>query len=207
MAIPCSSTHRFRRPKILIPLLALFLCIGLAAAAVFTMYYANNTATVKIPDVQLAAGSDSSSSTTYPAASVTVATTHDYAAVAFSIFPSVANSPQPATYYTDLLQIKNVGTAAHTIKAITISSLSGAANLGSITVYYYASQTDTPQTGTPIGSATITSSSVAPPSITIFIGTQSIAAAATQYIEVVGYAASGAALDSTVAFTVSIQWV
>jgi len=204
MAIPCSKTHRFRRPKILIPLLALFLCIGLAAAAVFTLFYANNTATVKTPDVQLAAGTDSSSSTTFPAASVTVATTHDYAAVAFSIFPSATNTPQPATYYTDLLNIKNVGTAAHTIKAITVTALTGVTSLGSITVYYYASQTDTPGAGS-LGSATITSTSTAP--VTIFSGTQSIAAAGTQYIEVVGYAASGATVDTTVTMQVSIQWV
>lgn len=199
-----SSTHRFRKPKILIPLIALFLCIGLAAAAIFTMFSVSNTATVKTPDVRLVAGSDSSDDTTYPSAIVTVKSTYDYATVAFSLFPSVESSPQPATYYTDLLQINNAGTNGHTIKSITITSLSDQSNLGGITIYYCEAQTDTPQTDN-LASVALTSSSNAP--VSLFTGTQSIAASATQYIEVVGYALSTATVDDTIAFTVSIEWV
>ena len=204
MKIFFSSTHRFRQPKIIIPLIALFLCIGLAAAAIFTMFSVSNTATVKTPDVRLVAGSDSSGGTTYPSATVTVTSTYDYATVEFSLFPSVESSPQPATYYTDLLQINNAGTEGHTIKSITITSLNDQSNLGGITIYYCEAQTDTPQTGN-LDSVALTSSSNAP--VSLFTGTQSIAASATQYIEVVGYALSTAAVDDTITFTVSIEWV
>jgi hypothetical protein len=199
-----SSTIR-RKKLILVPIIAILLVLGLATAAVFTMYYADITATVKTPDIQLAAGADNSTSTSYPNASVIVASTYDYATVAFSLFPSEGNTPQPDTYYTDLLQIKNVGTANHTINSIIITSLTGETNLGNVTIYYYDTQTDTPTTGTPIGAASLTDISTAP--VTIFTGAQGIAGGATNYIELVGHAASDAAVDSTVNFVVSIQWI
>jgi hypothetical protein len=199
-----NSTRFSKKIRIVVPILAILLVVGSVSAAVITVFYTQNTATVKTPDIQLVAGPDGAGGATFPSATVTIASTHDYANVAFSLFPSAVNTPQPATYYTNLLQITNIGTAAHTIKGISITSLSGATNLGSVTIYYYAAQTDSPTTGTPIGSATLTSASTAP--VTIFSGSQALAASATNYIEIVGYAASGAAVDSTVGFTVSIQW-
>lgn len=193
------------KAKKLLPLIVLASIIGLASAAVFTMYYASFTATVKTPDIQLAAGPDSTASpTSYPAATVTVASTYDYATVAFSIFPSATNTPQPATYYTNLLQIKNVGTASHTINSITISGITGASNLGNITIYYYATQTDNPDTSTAANYITLTSSSTG--SYTL-VTSQTIAASATNYIEIVGYADSSASSGSTVSFNVAISWV
>ncbi|MGD6933581.1 MAG: hypothetical protein ACQCN5_05185 [Candidatus Bathyarchaeia archaeon] len=205
MSTPFSSTHRFWKPKIVLSVLALILCAGLAAATVFTMYYANFTATVKAPDVRLVAGNDNIGGTVYPTASITVASTYDYATVGFSMFPSATNSPQPATYYTNPLNITNVGSSSHTIQAITVTSVTDASSsLGNITIYYFATQTDTPETATPLGVASITDTTVP---VSIFTGTQTIAAGATQYIEIVAYAAEDASVDATVTFTVSIQWV
>jgi hypothetical protein len=124
--------------------------------------------------------------------------------VAFSLFPSETNSPQPATYYTNLLQITNVGTATHTISSITISGITDASNLGSITIYYYTTQTDTPQSGTPVGSVTLTSTSTG--TINLISSPTTLTAGATNYIEIVGHAAQGAAPGSTISFTASIQW-
>jgi hypothetical protein len=198
------STHISKKVKLVVPILAILLVVGSVSAAVITVFYTQSTATVKTPDIQLVAGPDGAGGTTFPSATVTVASTHDYANVAFSLFPSATNTPQPATYYTNLLQITNVGTASHTIKSITITSLSGATNLGNVTIYYYAAQTDSPTTGTPIGSTSLISSSTAP--VTVFSGSQAIAASATNYIEIVGYAASTASAGSTIGFTVSINW-
>ncbi len=190
--------------KILLILTTLFLAVGVTAASVFTSFYTSNTATVKAPEIRLVTGSDSSVGSVYPAASVSVTSTNDSATVAFSLFPSATATPQPKTYYTDLLQIKNVGSSSHTISSISISNLSGAANLGSLTVYYYASQTDDPENGSPLGSATLTSGSGS--AVTVFSGPHLLAASTTNYIEIVGYAASGATIDSTISFTMSIRW-
>jgi hypothetical protein len=164
----------------LLPIVLIAILIGMVSAAVLTAYYANFTATVKTPDVRLVAGPDSTvSPTVYPAASVTVASTYDSAAVAFSLFPSATNTPQPATYYTNLLQVTNAGATSHSINSITISGITGASNLGSITIYYYATQTETPQTGSPVGSVTLTSSSTG--TINLLSSSNAIAAGATNY--------------------------
>ncbi len=189
----------------LLPIIVVAIFVGLVSAAVFTTFSANYNATVKTPDVRLVAGSDSTASpTAFPAATVTVASTYDSAAVAFSLFPSATNSPQPATYYTDLLQVTNAGTTSHSISAITISGISGASNLGSIVIYYYAAQTDSPQSGSPIGSVTLSSSSAG--TINLLSSPHALAASTTNYIEIVGYAAPGAAAGSTISFTAAIQW-
>ena len=193
------------KSKKLAPVILVALLVGIVSAAVFTTYYAGITATVKTPDIQLVAGPDSTASpTSYPAATVTVASTYDSAAVAFSLFPSATNTPQPMTFYTNLLQVTNTGSASHTIASITISSIAGASNLGSITIYYYAAQTDSPQSGSPVGSVTLNSGSSG--TLTLLGSSHALAASATNYIEIVGYAASGASPGSTISFTVSIQW-
>jgi hypothetical protein len=195
------SSHKSK--KLLVAFLALALIIGTASAAVFSMLYTNTTATVKTPDIQLFAGSDIGG-TGFPSATATVASTKDFASIAFSIFPSATNTPQPATYYTDLLQIKNKGATNHIINEITISGLTGVENLGSIEIYLYAAQTDTPRSGSPIGTVTLTSASTG----TYTLSTnQAIAADATLYIEVVGYASETASAGSTVGFNTDISWV
>jgi hypothetical protein len=193
------------KTKKLLPIVVMSLLVGLVSAAVFTMYYANFTATAKTPDVRLIAGLDNGATTAPPMATVSVASTYDFATIGFTMFPSASNTPQPQTYYTDLLNITNVGATNHTINSITLSSITGAANLGSITIYYYATQTDDPVGGSPVGSVTLTSSSTG--SYTL-ITNQGLAAGATNYIEIVAYAASTATPDtSTVTFTTSINWV
>jgi hypothetical protein len=187
----------------LLPVLILTLLIGTVSAAVFTMYYTSPTATVKTPDVRLIAGPDSGATTSPPNATVTVATTYDYATVAFTLFPSAANTPQPATYYTNLLQINNAGAGSHTINSITISGLTGTTYLGNITVYYYTAQTDSPNTGTAQGYVFLNSTSTG--SYTL-VSSQALAASATNYIEIIGYAAPGAAAGSSIGFSVAIQW-
>lgn len=202
-----SALFTQKKRKILFALLSISILVGAASAAVFTMYYTANTATVQTPDVRFVAGPDSGGSS-YPGATVTVASTHDYANVAFSLFPSVTNTPQPATYYTNLLQITNAGTVGHTIEGITISDLTGAINLGKITVYVYATQTDSPTTGTPIASVDLTSTSdTTSAPISVFSGSQSIAASTIYYIEIVGYASATATAGSTISFNIAIQWV
>lgn len=194
-------THK--KYKILLALVAISVLAGSATAAVFATLYTTSTATIKTPDIQLAAGPDSNTSTSFPAATVTVASTYDYASLSFSIFPSATNTPQPATYYTNLLHIKNLGIANHTLNTITISGITGATNLGSLTVYLYATQTDSPQSGTPLGSVTLTSTSTG--TITL-ASNQLITTGSTLYVEVVGYASPSASAGSTVGFQTSINW-
>ena len=200
----------------LLPVLLIALLIGVASSTVYTYYIASNTGTLRTPDVRLEAGTDASgSSTSYPCATVTVASTYDYATVAFSLFPSVTNTPQPATYYSNLTTIQNKGTAAHSIAAVKVSGFSGVASLGSITVYYCTAQTEFNPDGslvTPANCAgrsyTITSSSTG---TQLLGGTFPVSlpagASGKGYIEVAAYALSTATAGSNVSFQVSIQWL
>jgi len=182
--------------------LLLSMLMATASASVFVNYYGDATATVRTPDVQLVAGSDHSALTTYPSASVVVAATYDYAAIGISLFASATNTPQPATYFTDLLQIYNsAATTSRTVNSVNISNIVDNSVLGSIVVYYCTSQTDDPANNN-VGSYAITSTT----SGEVLTVGQTIAAGATHYIEVVAYAASGATLGNTVTFDIAIQW-
>ncbi len=178
----------------LLPIIILSGLMATASAAVFTNYYASTTATVATPDIQLVAGGDSVAS---------VSGTKDTATLSITLYPADTTfSIVPSKYYTDALQIKNAGSGAHTIQKITISSITDAdSQLGKITVYYTSAITATPETAS-IGSYEITSTTGGD----VFSGTQAIAASATQYIELVGYAKSGATAAKTITFTITIQW-
>jgi len=190
----------------LLPVLIIAGLTATASATVFVMYYGGATATVRSPDLALVAGPDASGSCTkYPCATVSIASTKDFATVGISFFPSATNSPQPASYFTNLLQVNNGGTSSHTINSITISNIAGTtADLGSISVYYCSAQTDTPASSSSCDSFAITSSSggslsghsVLPATLTH---------GASGYIETVAYAAS-TATSSSVTFQIAISW-
>ena len=219
------KTKRTRKDKLqaffhsktgkILPVLLIALLIGSASSTVYTYYILNNTGTVRTPDVRLVAGTDSSGScTAYPCATVTVASTNDYAAVAFSLFPSATNSPQPATYYSNLTTIQNKGNTAHSISSIKVSGFGGLTYLGSITVYYCTTQTEFNPDGTLVTPAncarsyTITSSTSGTQTLSGSFPISLAAGSASKgYVEVAAYAASGAAATSQVTFQVSIQWL
>jgi len=176
-----------------------------ASATVFTFYYGTSTSTIKTPDVQLVAGPDATGGSVYPSANVTIAATYDYATVAISLFPSATDTPQPETYFTNLVQIKNAGSSSHTIDAISVSGISSThpADFGNVTVFYETTQTNTPTTNGAVGYLKITSTTGG----NVFSGTQSIGAGATQYLEITGWAGSSATIGDKIIFTLSIQWV
>jgi hypothetical protein len=198
----------------ILPVLLIALLIGMASSTVYTYYVASSTATVKTPDVRLVAGSDSMACTMYPCTTVTVASTFDYATVAFSLFPSATNTPQPATYYSNLTTIQNKGTLTHPIKSIQLSGFTGGASLGTITVYYCTAFTEFNPDGTLVtpgnclGSYTITSTSTGYQSVS---GTFPVNLAAGSshkgYFEVAAYALGTATAGSAITFNISIQWL
>lgn len=197
----------------LLPVLLIVLLIGVASSTVYTYYMVSNTATVKTPDLRLVAGTDASAScTSFPCATVTVASTYDYAAVTLSLFPSATNAPQPATYYSNLSTIQNHGTVVHSIKSVELSGFTNVASLGAITVYYCTTQTEFNPDGTLVTpgncpySYTITSLSTGVQAMSGAFPA-SLAAGAKGYIEVAAYALSTATVGTSISFQISIQWL
>jgi len=191
-------------------LLVLFLAavVATAAATVSVFYYVNGTSTVHSPDVTLVAGPDvSGSCSAYPCASGSVSSTNDVLTVTMSFFAANTAAPIiPASYYSDLAQIHNGGSGSHSVKSIQILNIvDSSSDLGSITIYYCTAQTEFSASGTLsgcVGNFAITSTTGGSVSGTF---PQTIAASASQYIEVAAYAKSTATTGS-VTFQVAVQW-
>lgn len=185
----------------IIAMLLLAMFMATASASVFATYYGHGTATVRAADLQLLPGSDNSAGTTYPSANVTVSN-NNYATVAINIFASAVHTPQPAAYFTDLLQIKNNGAGQHNITQIVISGITDSNSiLGNITVYFCTSQTNDPASSH-AGVFYMTTTSGG----NVLSSTQAIAAGATAYIEIVAFAKSTATAGQSVSFDMAIQW-
>lgn len=188
----------------LIPVFIIAGLVATASAAVFVNYYAAGTATVGTNDVVLAAGTDSSTCTTnFPCIQVTPSSLGDYATVAMNLGSDTAQTPQPQSFFTDAMTVTNSGPNSRTINSITISGISStsASDFGSITVYYCATQTNTPSTGC---TGSFTFSSTTGGSVTNL--PVSLGSGATQYIEFSGYAGASATAGDSISFNVQIQW-
>jgi hypothetical protein len=192
----------------LLPVLIVAALVASASAAVFVMYYGAGTATVQSADVSLVAGPDASAScSAYPCATVSVSSS-SFATVGVSLFASATNNPQPATYYTNLLQVHDSASgASHTINSISISSITqSGSDLGSISVYYCSTQTNSPVGSSSCTSLTFTSTSGTGNLSGNSILPQTLTTGSTGYIEIVGFAASGASAGDTISFQIAISW-
>ncbi len=196
----------------LIPILVLSAMMVMASATVFAAYYVSNTATVQGADVTLVNGPDvSGSCSAYPCVTSTLSSTSDFATVGFSIFKSATNGPQPNTYYTNLLQVHNGGSGSHSMISVQVTgpiTSTRAADFGEVDVFYCTTQTDAPTSSNCVEQA-ITSTASTGVLSGSFTFPQTIAAGATQYIEIIGHAGSGGTVVSgdTIAFSIQISWV
>ena len=189
----------------MIPVLLIAGLVATASAAVFVNYYGSATATARNNDIALVAGNDSATCTTNaPCINVAPSTTGDYATIAMQLGLDSVQSTQPATYFTNPLNITNNGSGSRSINSVTISNIqvTNAADFGNITIFYYASQTNSPSTGTALGYYSITSTTGG--SVSNLPST--IAASGSNYIEIVGYFGSGATVTDTLTFDLQIQW-
>jgi len=188
-----------------IPALLLAAMVITATAAVYELFFVNTSATVQANDISLVKGPDASAScTVYPCATVTISGTNDYATVSLSFAKSATNNPQPATYYTDLVEIHD-GANSHTVSSVSVISpitAPSASDFGKITVYYCASQTNDPATNCP-NKLDITSTGGTG---SVFSGLDALSSGNNRYIEIVAYAGSGATNGDVVSFNIQVQW-
>jgi len=196
----------------LIPILVLSAMMMTVSATVFAAYYIQNTGTVRGADVTLVTGPDvSGSCSAYPCVTSTLSSTNDYATVSFSVFKSVTNSPQPNTYYTNLLQVHNGGSGSHSVITVEVTgpiTSTRVADFGEIDVFYCITQTDAPTSSNCVEQA-ITSTASTGVLSGSFTFPQTIAAGANQYIEIIGHAGSGGTVVSgdTITFSIQVNWV
>lgn len=181
--------------------------VASASASVFVNYYGSAAATARQNDLELIAGTDSATcGTSAPCINVAAPSPYDYATIGMQLGVDSAHSPQPATYFTNATTIQNHGSAARTLESITISGITStnAADFGNITIFYCATQTNSPSTTSCTGRFGVTSTTGG--SVTNLPVTLNPGSANKGYLEIVGYFGAGATLGDTIAFNVQIQW-
>lgn len=198
----------------LIPILLIALLVGTASSTVYVFYIANTSATVQTPKVLLRAGTDSSGSACaapWPCAYVNVAATGDYEAITMSLFPSVSETVQPQTYYSNLTTIQNHDTVLHTLRSIELYNIViPSTTLGGITVYYCTTQTEFNPDGSLVTAGDCPDSFTIVQATTgthVIVSSVTLAAGAKDYIEVAAWAASTATVGNSVTFDLAFQWI
>jgi hypothetical protein len=109
-------------------------------------------------------------------------------------------TPQPMSYYTDLLEIQNTANTSMTI-SVGIENIRGQESIGLIKVWLFENQTNSPDTDSPIASVVITNQTAS--SIQL-VTNYSIEPNSIRYIELAGFATIHAIDDSKITFDFAI---
>lgn len=110
-------------------------------------------------------------------------------------------TPQPMTYYTDLLEIKNTGNEPQIIN-VQIKNIQGQDNLGRIVVWFFENQTDTPESTVALAKAQIDKYTI---STVDLISNYVLEGNQTRFIELAGFAAITAEIDSKITFDFVVE--
>ena len=192
----------------ILPVLVVAGLVATASATVFVVYYGQTTASAQSNDVVLAVGGDNTATCTiYPCGSASVSSPADTATITLSLGIDSTGTPQPQTYYTDLLEINNPSGNNHNIVNIQVGSIVDNSVLGSVSVYYC--ETTDPTSLAAISTDcthSFTFTSTTGGSLTGFGTPVGINAGTTGYFVISGYAVSTATVGHTVSFQIQIQW-
>ena len=190
---------RLRVPRYLAATFLLLLAVG-AIAMILTASTSYSTGMVLEP------GSDARCATppAYPCASVSIDGTGTVATLGISFPASNVSSPQPAAYYTDLVEVHNFGTAPHTIASLNVTDVTGAAHLGRITVYYCTAMTGDPATSPNCAGFSIVGASGGYLSGNGVLPS-TLSPGEASYIEVVAFASSSSSPSDVVTFALEMS--
>lgn len=148
-----------------------------------------------------APGPDSDSAcSSNPCGSVSVLASGQ-AHVSLSLGIESAGHAQAATYYTDLLELRNSGGSSLPVTSVKVTGVtsSSASDFGQISVYYCSSDTETPGADCQ-GSITISANSGG----ALYGGADFIPAGGVRFIEFVGFAGPSAHAGDTISFTLEV---
>ena len=188
----------------LLPVLVIAGMIATASASVFVLYYAQGTATAQTNDVSLVVGGDdhgSACGTITPCVHSTLSTSADFATINLNLGVESSNSPQPQTYFTDVIELNNAGSTSRTVTTSISSATESGTFYGSLTIYYC-----TATTSNPVGDSNCTTNGAITSnisSLTTVASAQTLAASGTAYIALVGWAS---ATSSSLSFNLQFQW-
>ena len=153
------------------------------------------------PAISLVAGPDSSATcASSPCGSVSV-TADGRPLISLSLGKAAPRNPQPETYFTNLLLVTNPSGQAVTVHSISVTAVTEErpGDIGSISVFYCAAQTDSPPGGCE-GTFTIVGASGGP----VYSGGDTIPPGGVRYLEFAGFAGPGAQVGDAVSFMIQV---
>lgn len=117
------------------------------------------------------------------------------------LYKFAESTPQPMTYYTDLLEIHN-NFSEPMIVNIRIENIIGQEYIGTIIIWLFENQTNTPNLDTPLGYVKLTNTTA---STVDFMLNHCIKPNSTNYIELGGFASINAPTNSKINFSFAIE--
>jgi hypothetical protein len=180
--------------------LILLLLAGGILAMVLTASTSSSSGLTFVP------GGDSrcSVSPVYPCASVSIDGTGTVATMGISFPRSNLSTPQPAVYYTDLVEVHDLGTVSNTIASLNVTDVTGAPYLGRISIYYCTAQTDDPASSPDCASFSIVGSSGGYLSGNNVLPS-TLNPGGVAYIEVIAFASSTSSVADVVTFVLDMS--
>ena len=153
------------------------------------------------PAVSLVAGPDSSPNcASSPGGSVSVSA-GGRPLITLSLGKAAPGNPQPEPYFTDLLLVTNPTGRAVTVHSVSVTAVTEArpGDLGSLSVFYCATQTDSPPDGCE-GAFTILGTSGG----VVYSGGDTIQQGGARYLEFAGFAGPGAQVGDAISFMIQV---
>lgn len=111
------------------------LMVSSASAAKFPLSFAS-TDNLATGNLSIVPGNDTSSSCSSSPCASLESRSKDDVEISLSLFRSQIESPQPQTYYTDLVRIENPSNLSQQVDSIFVQVNAGVLSLGSLTVFY-----------------------------------------------------------------------
>lgn len=176
-----------------------------ASSAKFPLSF-GSASSVSSENVSIVPGNDTIASNclTFPCASLD-ARSKDSIAVSIMLLRSKIGTPQPQTYYTDLVRIENSGNASHEVDSVFVQLTSGASSLGALTVFYCSAVPKDPYDDSDCASFTLNDTNNSGTLIGRNVFPASLDPGMAGYIGAAGFANSAAKVSAQISFQIRIN--
>lgn len=182
------------------------LMVSSASAAKFPLSF-SSTDNLSIGNLSIMPGNDTTTTSVclaYPCASLE-SRSKNYVEISLSLFSSQIESPQPQTFYTDLVRIVNSGNTSQKVDSIFVQVTSGTSSLGALTVFYCSMPSKDPYDDTDCALVTLNETV----SSGYLVGKNVFPASLTEggvgYIGAAGFAEASAMVSDQISFQIGVN--
>ncbi len=178
--------------------------VSSAGAAKFPLSFASND-NLATGNLSIVAGNDTSSCClSNPCASLE-SRSKDDVEVSFNLFRSQIESPQPQTYYTDLVRIENPSNHSQQVDSVFVQVNAGVSSLGALTVFYCTMPSKDPYDDSNCAMFTMNDSVNSGYLVGKGIFPESLSPGSAGYIGAAGFANLGAKVSDQTSFQILVN--